>query len=424
MKYRYIILFLFIISCSKKNEILVDLNSFKKQGREIFFQDKIEYSKEIFKISKINLEDKLNEILINNQKYNFNSNFHELKKINKFYQDKNNIYKKEIFVLKNKMYYVNDYGELNIILISTNKKKIIQLYSKKEIKGYPARFSITGNDKYIYIADNLGGIHAYDIDNDKILWKFNLGVPFISNIVLYKNNIYVSNANGKIFSFLASNGNQNWSYESGSGFIKTRNAFKLSIQNDYLVFTNNLKEITCIDLKNKKLLWSKYYLQFKITSSQNFFEFSNLIINDKELIFFSSDNNLYNINLLNGDINWQKKLLFSNLIQYNKNHLLFISNDGFIKILNLKNQNVVYSINLNKYIKNKDKKNSIEINNILSMGKSIFLTSVEGDFFKISTTNLKDIYYKKITQSINSNLQISNNHLYFIGNFKYLYSLN
>ena len=72
MKFKFLFLFLFFISCSSKNELLVDINSFKNQGKQIFFKDSIEDSKEIFKISSINLDNKINNDRINSKDYSFN----------------------------------------------------------------------------------------------------------------------------------------------------------------------------------------------------------------------------------------------------------------------------------------------------------------------------------------------------------------
>ena len=56
MKFKFLFLFLFFISCSSKNnELLVDINSFKNQGKQIFFKDSIEDSKEIFIRNRISL---------------------------------------------------------------------------------------------------------------------------------------------------------------------------------------------------------------------------------------------------------------------------------------------------------------------------------------------------------------------------------
>ena len=421
-KFLFLFLFLFFISCSSKNELLVDINSFKNQGKQIFFKDSIEDSKEIFKISSINLDNKINNDSINSKDYSFDE--YKLKKLISFGYNKYNNYQKKILVLKNHLYFVDDNGFLNILSLSGKNKKKIQIYPKKQIKGYAVKFYIIENNNYVYIADSLGGMHAYDIINSKIKWKFNLGVPFLSNLVFYKNNIYISNVNGKIFSFSALDGNQNWSYETGSAYVKTENAFKISIKNDILIFSNNLKDLTCIDLQNKRLLWTKSLLPYKIISNQDFFEFSDIIINPKSLIIFTSDNNLFNLDLYTGDINWKKDLSFSKKIQDNNDYLLFVGLDGFFKILNKKNNTVIFSLNLKKYKNHKNEKNFLEINNILTIGKNIFLTTTDGDLYKISTQNLKNVYYKKITKSISSNIIIYDKFLYFTGDYQYLYSFN
>ena len=125
-----------------------------------------------------------------------------------------------------------------------------------------------------------------------------------------------------------------------------------------------------------------------------------------------------------GDINWKKDLSFSKKIQDNNDYLLFVGLDGFFKILNKKNNTVIFSLNLKKYKNHKNEKNFLEINNILTIGKNIFLTTTDGDLYKISTQNLKNVYYKKITKSISSNIIIYDKFLYFTGDYQYLYYFN
>ena len=124
MKFKFLFLFLFFISCSSKNnELLVDINSFKNQGKQIFFKDSIEDSKEIFKISSINLDNKINNNSINSKNYSFNE--FKLNKYSSFGHNKYNNYQKKILVLKNYLYFVDDNGLLNILSLLGDRKSVV-----------------------------------------------------------------------------------------------------------------------------------------------------------------------------------------------------------------------------------------------------------------------------------------------------------
>ena len=98
-----------------------------------------------------------------------------------------------------------------------------QIYKKKLFKKYSLKFSIASNDNFVYVADNLGGVLAYDIVNFKLAWRTELGVPLLSNMVLYKENLFVTNSNGKIFSLNSIDGKVKFSYNhatAGKALIK------------------------------------------------------------------------------------------------------------------------------------------------------------------------------------------------------------
>lgn len=73
----------------------------------------------------------------------------------------------------------------------------------------------------LYISDNLGTIFSVDINSFEIKWKKSLNVPFLSNIILQNDDLYLINSNGKLFSINILNGITNWSYDTGSNLIKS-----------------------------------------------------------------------------------------------------------------------------------------------------------------------------------------------------------
>ena len=64
--------------------------------------------------------------------------------------------------------------------------------------------------------------------------------------------------------------------------------------------------------------------------------------------------------------------------------------------------------------KNKNKKNSL--NNIFLLSGKFYITTNNGYVFLVNSNDLQFIEYKKLSSSINSNIAISKNAIFFVGN--------
>ena len=120
--------------------------------------------------------------------------------------------KKNILYYKNNLIFIDDYS--NIVVVNSDFKIIskYKIYKNSFYENYLLRFSVNVSNDILYVADNMGGIIAYDIIKNSIIWRNNLTVPFLSNILIYNNAVYVLNSNGKLYSFNVINGAQNWSW--------------------------------------------------------------------------------------------------------------------------------------------------------------------------------------------------------------------
>ena len=95
---------------------------------------------------------------------------------------------------------INRFGEINW------KKNIYKKIYKKVYKNLV--FSIDQNN--IYVADNIGFIYSIDLDNGKLTWIKNHGIPLKSNIKIYKNKIFLINQDNRILCFNTKNGSKIW----------------------------------------------------------------------------------------------------------------------------------------------------------------------------------------------------------------------
>jgi len=420
---------IFLTNCSKKIDLGIDIEQLKKDGIVVLEKKKLQnLNEDKSLISKINLRN-VNEFnswkhpYFNSQNLiphaKFNGNFANIKKSHKFRKAKENTYKKSIIKVNNKIVFVDDYSNLHILDEELNLINKFQIYKKKIFKTYPLKFTISSNDNFVYIADNLGSILAYDILNLKLVWKIELGVPLLSNIVFYKKNLFITNSNGKIFSLNHSNGKVNWSYETGTVGTSSHKAYQLAVANDKLLFSNDFANLYCIDLKKQNLSWRITLERERNYSDVGFFELSNLVIEKNNLFLSSSFGSILKINIESGKIIWSNISNSSILPIVTKNSVVLVNKNGILNIFNKKDGKIRFKKNLFTILKSKKiKLKDIQVVNFFLTSDTIYIFTSRGLIFEININDLKSISYLKISKKPLSNFLISDGFIYFIANNK------
>jgi len=411
--------FLFLTNCFSINNIETTVEDLKKEGSVFLKKKKVAvFEEDISLISKIvskNLKEK--NFFLNN-----GINLTVEDKINIFKKDRNNPYKKNILVTKKNIFFIDDKANFFILTHDLKVLKKISIYKKKKIKDYFLKFSLFENNDTIYFLDNLGGIFSYSLKQDFFLWKSYLQVPFFSNILFYKNAIYAVNANGKIFSFSAKTGEINWTVETGSQAIKSSSGYKIAIFSDKLIFTNDIAIINCIDLVEKKFLWS---LTVENLSNSTAFKISNIFVENDDLYLSSNYRGLMKINLTKGQLLWNHHNNYSILDPIiNYKTVASVNKNGLLSIYDKINGKVLYKKNIFDTLSNdKIEKKNIKINNIFKLFDKLLFTTNNGYFLLINFNNLNSIIYKKISKQIISNIEFSKSSIYFIADSKYIYKI-
>ena len=435
----YLIILFFLFNCSsKKDELLIDIKAFKNQGTEIFLEkNQQDLTKEVNKLKKFsNYQsfDLKNWLHPNFQNSNFiphtqYSGALNIKKKTKYFSSaKSNIYERNLLSFDNKLFYIDDVSNIYSLDLNLSILKKFTLYKKKYFQDYLLKFSLSSDGEHLFISDNLGNVHSYDPKLNQIKWSSKLGVPFVSNLTLYKNNLYVINDNGKIYSFDSKTGNQNWSYESATNIIKNYSAFQVVVEQDNLIFSNDLGDLYCIDLIQKNLKWSvSLEANTNLTNANNLLQISKIIIKDNNVFLSTNKNKFFNLNLNSGQVNWVVDLpdvsTITSLVAQNK--LINITDNGYILVLEKENGSILYKKNLLSNLKNliKDEKKVLFKYSFIS-SNNLYIISENGFVFKISTNKLDSILYKKIAKNFSSNPIVISNHIYILDKNGLIYQLN
>ena len=419
MKLLLIFFFLLIISCSSDKDKKVDLEIFKKQGEKInVFEANNIFDKEVDSSSIL----QLNQPQLN-KKWSYehfsSNNFYDHLVYEGKFQD---IFKKSIgdYINKN-----NDSGSLlafeNFAFFSDEKGKIYKFDTSNqkiiwELKiyessynDYPKNIVLFLNGDVLYAADNLGFIYSIDVQTGKIIWQQNYGIPFSSNLNFHKGVLFVVNQNSRLYAFNPSDGQKIWSFESLSGLIKPSRSSNISLYDNKLLFSNDVGDITAIDLDQQVIIWTKNILSQNTISNNLVFKISNILIDKKDVYVSSNSGDLFNFNLETGEIKWSLKLSsIQNHISTDK-YLFVLTENAYVVALNKLNGSILWSLNLNK-----NSKSIIEGSNVgifstptnndhfgLLLGSGyLYLTSASGYIFKISAVDGKYISSKKINNEL------------------------
>lgn len=401
------VIFFLITSCGSKDENLVDIDSFVNQGKKVSLIDQENLNdKEVLAIN--NLKN-IKYITYKNwpeSNSNSNNNINPVKlNINKIIKNSNQnivnfvIYNDEIIAIDKK-------SNLYVFDLDLKKRKLKKIYSRKIYKNYNLTFSIIVKKNRIYISDNIGNVHCLDIKNLNLIWKKSFGVPFMSDIKLNKNNLYIINSNSKIFSLNADNGKINWSYETVSKNIKDFKSYHIAIFDDKLLFTNDSSEIYCLDLKKNNILWSRILQNENFQNLPIIFKSSPITIDQNGIAYVSTNNGFtYSIEIKSGLINWVVPVYSTNRLFVSGNYLLSVQQSNLI-ILNRLNGKILFNkkISINK-------KTQLTLKSLFIGERYLYLFGEKGFIVFLDLNDLQKYKVKKFLKKF-SNFIILKNNLY------------
>jgi len=394
---KYFFFFLIIISCSKEDQLKVDINAFLKEGDRIFF-NKLPKSIDlpVHKIDKLKVEKYFNYSNWMQKNYNASNiilpSAINIDRVNKSLSGKF----QQILINNKKIFTIDSKSKLQVYDLNFKKLYSKKIYNRKVYNNYDLNFEMLINNNSIFISDNLGNIQSYNVNSLKKNWLITLGVPFRSNLKIYKGNIFLINSNSKIFAIDSDKGLINWSFETSSQYLKNNNSYKLAIHNDNLYFTNDSAELICLNLSNKTIQWSLNIEPFNYQTKPMIFETGYLSIDDKNNLFFSSNYGfIYSMNANSGQINWAKPINTKNKLIFANKYMVSISKKKLI-ILDKANGSILFNQDVTKSFKNSKELN---LEDVFIGRNEIFIFLNNGELITLNLSNLKIIKKRKISNS-------------------------
>jgi outer membrane protein assembly factor BamB len=281
-----------------------------KNVKKIFEDEKV-ISKELNKNIKVkipkNISNNFNHLSNNLEIKNLNFNIKRTSKF-KFSKIENfNYFEPELVFDGNNFIYFDDKG--NILKFGRDFKIIWKknFYSKQEKKNKPIlSFAVANN--ILIIFDNLSKLYAVDLVTGNLIWSKKNKNPFNSQIKIFDNKIYAIDMSNILRCYSLLDGSEIWQFKSEDTFLKSIKRNSLIIRNEKVFFNNSMGDITAIDAKNGSLLWQIPTQSSLIYENAFSLVMSDLVSDDKDIIFSNNRNEFYSLNLVNGFLNWKQKI--------------------------------------------------------------------------------------------------------------------
>jgi len=288
------------------------------------------------------------------------------------------------------------------------KKNIYKKVYKKIYKNLT--FFIFGNQ--LYVADNIGMIYSMNLDDGNVTWIKNHGIPIKSNIKIFDNKIYFINQENTLVCLDTKDGSKIWDVRTTTSFIKSQNLLGFAISKEgKLVMVNSSGDLLKIDLGSGGIEWSLNPTSFYFAQDTDFFSTTDILINKNE-IFYSTSSSTFSINLFNGYVNWEKKIVSKMIPIADGNNVFLVSKNGYFVNLDRVSGEVIWSTNLLKNLK--ENKRNTEITGFILGNNRIYVTTLSGYLISASANSGKLENFIKIGDNITTSPIISNGALFIL----------
>ena len=382
IKYIFLILLISINQCSFNSNSKFwtkekKVEQLSKNVKKIFEDEKV-INKELnenitVKIPK-NISNNFNLLSNNLEIKNLNFNIKKTSKF-KFSKIENfNYFEPELVFDGNNFIYFDDKG--NIIKFGRDFKIIWKknFYSKQEKKNKPI-LSFTVANNTLIIFDNLSKIYAVNLITGNLIWSKRNKNPFNSQIKVFNNKIYAIDMSNILRCYSLLDGSEKWQFKSEDTFLKSTKRNSLIISDDKIFFNNSLGDVIAIDAKSGLLLWQIPTQSSLIYENAFNLVMSDLVSDNKNIIFSNNRNEFYSLNMINGFLNWKQKINSSVRPIFYDQFIFTISDEGYFFVIDGKTGNVIRITDIfNIFGKNK-RENIKPIGFVATLNKLILSTS-------------------------------------------------
>jgi len=348
------------------------------------------------------------------------------KKLSNFTANKNYSNRNIVFYKNNLISYDH---KGTIFTYSLDVKKKISQYNfyKKNFKNYEKKIYFIINKNILYVADNLGYLYALNLNDNRIIWAKNYGIPFRSNLKFVDNQILLANQDNVIYSIDANTGDKNWQYATSTTFLKSdfENNLALDLKNKNVFFLNTNGELYSINYSTQKFNWFKKFKAASQTGDTELFLSQPIVIKNNNLII-STKKSLLNYDVITSEKKWNLTAEPNFKPIVTSGHTYVILKNNLLLCLENSTGNVIWSKNIFRNIEEKkiEKKFKLVID-FKIVNNQINIYSKNGYLLSFNSKNGKLNYLSRISKNgINSKIFFLNDNMFFVNNSNKLLKFN
>ena len=365
-------------------------------------------------LTKISIND---QIIINKNNYGTLKYDGKLDKIGKFKFSKldniNNLNFKPIF-LKDGLIFFDNKGT---IIKYNEKQKIVwknNHYSKSEKKLKP-RLQFVLDNENLLITDSIAKYYSININSGKLNWSKNSTYPFNSEVKKFKNRIFVVDYKNTLRCYTVFDGSECWNLQTEDSFTISDSQYSLIVDNDMIVFSNSIGDITAVDINTGLIIWQLPTQSSSIINETYNFKVSKLVSDGNSVFFSNNKNEFYSIDLKTGTTNWINEVN-SDVTPIISGNLIFtVSEEGYLYVIEKNKGNIIRITDLFEEYKIKKRKDVNPIGFAIGNTK-LYLANTDGNMIIANLSQGNIINIKKISSDVISEPFIFNQNLFMIRN--------
>ena len=288
------------------------------------------------------------------------------------------------------------------------KKNIYKKIYKKIYKNL--NFSIYQNN--IYVVDNIGFIYSISLNNGKLVWIKNHGIPLKSNIKIFDNKIFLINQDNRLLCLNTKDGSKIWDIRSVSSFIKSENFLSLAVtkQGDVIAI-NSSGDLLKAKGSNGNIYWTLNTSSSILTDATDFFKSSEVVINNEDIVF-SAGSSIFSYHLKDGTMNWEQELSSIGAPIIDGKNIFFVTENGYFVIMTKDTGKIISSNNILKILKRK--KQATKITGFIMGSGKIYSVTLNGYLIVSSAISGKAEFFRNIGDPIVATPIINNGKLYIL----------
>jgi len=309
----------------------------------------------------------------------------------------------------------------NQILLSDDKGSIISIDKsgdiiwkkniyKKLYKEIYKHLSFAIYKDNIYVADNIGFVYSLSLISGDLLWIKNHGIPLKSKIKISNDMIFLINQDNRIISLSIKNGSLIWGVRSTSSFIKSQKNLSLAVsKNGNIIASNTYGDLIKIRSTNGQTMWSLNTSGSNLLNASDFFTSSDIVISNNQILF-STKETFFSFDLENGFLNWENDVSSIGTPIADGKNIFFVTENGYFVIIDINSGKIISSSFVLKILKRYSKKTKIT-GFVMGSGK-IYSTTSNGYLIISSASSGQVESFIKIGKPITSNPIISDGKLF------------